>query len=182
MEPMTFQFPVGGSNHQELWETRSHGELLAWSVSIGMFCLQYMYQHKFFLLINLLVNSICMYIHAGTVNTSNAWKQNPPPHEMFLYAPVTSNQVPLSSQHNTCSVQHKPLGTMEIKRTSVTGPLHYYKGLCSWRQFVYYRIWVNPFIPPSPPSIVTSKQNSSLSTNFFYNCVVLFSYSYFNNI
>ena len=33
-----------------------------------------------------------MYIHVGTVNTSNTWKQNPPPREMFLYAPVTSNQ------------------------------------------------------------------------------------------
>ena len=33
-----------------------------------------------------------MYVHAGTVNTSNARKQNPPPREMFLYAPVTSNQ------------------------------------------------------------------------------------------
>ena len=63
---------------------------------------------------------------------------------------------------------------MEIKLTSVTGPLHCYIGLCSWRQFVYYRIWVNPFIPPSPPSIVTSKQNSSLSTNFFFITVLCY--------
>lgn len=155
MGPMTFQFPVGGSNHQELWETRSHGELIAWCVSIGMILpSQYMYQHKFFLLINLLVNSICMYIHVGTVNTSNAWKQNPPPREMFLYAPVTSNQSANkgpTQQSTPCSVQHKPLGTMEIKRTSVTLPLrHCYIGLCSWQQFVYYRIWVYPFIPPFP--------------------------------
>lgn len=76
-----------------------------------------------------------MYIHVGTVNTSNAWKQNPPPREMFLYAPVTSNQSANkgpTQQSTPCSVQHKPLGTMEIKRTSVTPHLrHCYIGLCS---------------------------------------------------
>ena len=68
-----------------------------------------------------------MYIHVGIVNTSNAWKPNPPPREMFLYAPVTSNQdanKDPAQQSTPCSDQHKPLGTMEVKRTSVTGPLH----------------------------------------------------------
>ena len=68
-----------------------------------------------------------MYIHVGTVNTSNAWKQNPPPREMFLYAPVTSNQDaedPAQQSTLQCSDEHKPLGTMEVKRTSVTAHLH----------------------------------------------------------
>lgn len=54
-----------------------------------------------------------MYIHVGTVNTSNTWKQNPPQREMFLYAPVTSNQDAKdpAQQSTLCSDEHKPLGT-----------------------------------------------------------------------
>ena len=63
---------------------------------------------------------------------------------------------------------------MEVKRTSVTSPL---QGIVTQdsapnENFVYYKIWVHPFIPHSPPSNVTAVH--PCKTHFHPPCVVLF--------
>ena len=165
MEPMTFQFPVEGSHHQELWETRSHSERFVWLVSIGMILPSVPASIYFFLFINFLVDSIWLYVYprtsVGTVKGSET-PQGQQYQQSLETKPTTMRVLNAPATSNHGANNGKVLFTELLHRTRLLMKILFIIGF--------------GFIPSLTTPLQAMLHPSK--THFHPACVVLFFYSY----